>query len=109
MTATAIARDGDGDRGRGWGWGGRGGHTSEMLKLTQNLSRTRYHPVYYVIAATDNRSEPRVKASPVRCFAPQIPCIRASPKPLLIRMFGDNSQHSPRRRRHGAVVAIGRS
>ena len=35
---------------------GSGGHTSEMLALTQSLDVRRYHPRYYILANTDKTS-----------------------------------------------------
>lgn len=41
---------------------GSGGHTTEMLEMIKNLDQKVYSPLIYVIAATDETSEPRVRA-----------------------------------------------
>lgn len=41
---------------------GSGGHTTEMLALTNELDKKRYTPRVYVLAGTDTTSEPKVLA-----------------------------------------------
>ena len=40
---------------------GSGGHTGEMLKLTDSLDKHNYHPIVYVIANTDSLSLERLR------------------------------------------------
>mmetsp|Transcript_342 Transcript_342/g.484 ORF Transcript_342/g.484 Transcript_342/m.484 type:complete len:219 (-) Transcript_342:1335-1991(-) len=41
---------------------GSGGHTTEMLQMIKNLDQEVYNPLVYVIAKTDETSEPRLRA-----------------------------------------------
>jgi len=42
---------------------GSGGHTSEMLHMVRQLNPKRYHPIHYVVAATDTTSIQRLQAT----------------------------------------------
>ena len=44
-----------------------------MLRLTEKLSREKHYPVYFIVADSDQRSQPKVAASSVRVASPLLP------------------------------------
>lgn len=48
---------------------GSGGHTTEILKLLQNLNSANYSPRIYIMASTDTSSEFKIHQTEETCFS----------------------------------------
>ncbi|XP_023715667.1 UDP-N-acetylglucosamine transferase subunit ALG14 homolog [Cryptotermes secundus] len=48
---------------------GSGGHTTEILKLLQNLNSVNYSPRIYIMASTDTSSEVKIHKTEETCFS----------------------------------------
>ncbi|GAB5355578.1 hypothetical protein AAMO2058_000217500 [Amorphochlora amoebiformis] len=60
MVGRASKRRSSGDKLRTIAVLGSGGHTSEMITLLSKVDRSRYSPLFYVVADTDTHSQTKV-------------------------------------------------